>query len=167
MDPATSWGIHIRATLRAREDDSDKENQNPRQVSESQDEGVPLVPRRTRRGRRAGVGAAKESPCFPDYRGGGVPADQQRARDKADAPDGFELNIPPRFINFRMTENGHITVAKYIHVMPGNNPIVYGCMKKGGEIQQGEVHAAPDLDAVDNDRHYTHDQLRYLRQDYR
>ncbi|KAF8257268.1 hypothetical protein EI94DRAFT_1818433 [Lactarius quietus] len=65
-----------------------------------------------------------------------------------------------------MTENGHHTVAKYIHVMPGNNPIVYGCMEKGGEIQQGEVHAAPDFDAVDNNRHYTHDQLRYLRQDF-
>ena len=57
-------------------------------------------------------------------------------------------------------------VVKYIHVMPGNNPIVYRMHGERGRDPQGEIHAAPDFDADDNSRQYTHDQLHYLHNEY-
>ncbi|KAF8264416.1 hypothetical protein EI94DRAFT_1805833 [Lactarius quietus] len=89
---------------------------------------------------------------------------EEKAKDKAEAPDGFELNIPPQFIPFRMIVDGHHTITKYVHLKPGNNTIVFRCMKKGGEIEQGDVHAAPDFDTEACD--YMHDQLRYLHNDF-
>ncbi|KAF8266624.1 hypothetical protein EI94DRAFT_1802912 [Lactarius quietus] len=50
--------------------------------------------------------------------------------------------------------------------MPGNNPIIYGCMEKGGKIQHGELHAAADFDTDNHRRAYTHVQLHYLHNDY-
>ncbi|KAF8266336.1 hypothetical protein EI94DRAFT_1803184 [Lactarius quietus] len=143
LDPAMSWGVHT-CTIALNNEDSNKENQDSLTVSGPVDEGISFTLRRT---------------CHVTL------TEQQRAQDKANTPDSFELNIPPQFIPFRLTIGGQQVVAKYIHLMPGNNPIIYGCMEKGGEIQQGEVHAAPDFD-TDGDCDYTHDQLHYPRKDY-
>jgi hypothetical protein len=61
--------------------------------------------------------------------------------------------------------NGQKVVAKYIHVPLASNPIIYGCMEKGGEIQYSEVHAAQEFNTNDAP-HYTLDDLRYLCNDY-
>jgi hypothetical protein len=48
----------------------------------------------------------------------------------------------------------------------GLNPVVWGCMYKGGVVYQGDVHAAPDHDHGPTPD-YTNEQLLHLRSDYR
>jgi hypothetical protein len=48
----------------------------------------------------------------------------------------------------------------------GVNPVVWGCMYKGGVVYQGDVHAAPDHDHGPTPD-YTNEQLLHLRSDYR
>jgi hypothetical protein len=48
----------------------------------------------------------------------------------------------------------------------GLNPVVWGCMYKGGVVYQGDVHAAPDHNH-DPTPDYTNEQLLRLRSDYR
>jgi hypothetical protein len=105
-------------------------------------------------------------PCrFPNNRGTHDEREVQKAQDKANAPNGFKLNIPPHFIPFHLHLNNRKVVAKYIHIPPVYNPIVYGCMEKGREFQYGEIHAAVEFNE-DNVPSYMHDDLHYLRNDY-
>jgi hypothetical protein len=48
----------------------------------------------------------------------------------------------------------------------GLNPVVWGCMYKGGVVYQGDVHAAPDHNHGPTPD-YTNEQLLCLRSDYR
>jgi hypothetical protein len=48
----------------------------------------------------------------------------------------------------------------------GLNPVVWGCMYKGGVVYQGDVHAAPDHDHGPTPD-YTNEQLLRLRSNYR
>jgi hypothetical protein len=48
----------------------------------------------------------------------------------------------------------------------GVNPVVWGCMYKGGVVYQGDVHAAPDHDHGPTPDH-TNEQLLRLHSDYR
>jgi hypothetical protein len=47
----------------------------------------------------------------------------------------------------------------------GVNPVVWGCMYKGGVVYQGDVHATPDRDHSPTPD-YTNEQLLRLRSDY-
>jgi hypothetical protein len=47
----------------------------------------------------------------------------------------------------------------------GVNPVVWGCMYRGGVIYQGDVHAAPDHNHGPTPD-YTNEQLLCLRSDY-
>ena len=47
----------------------------------------------------------------------------------------------------------------------GVNPMVEGCMQKGGPVYLGDVHAAPDFDHGEVPQ-YTHEQCRHLLSNY-
>ena len=164
LDPATSWGVHTRATVA---EEADKENQDPSQVPESSNEGVSVDSGVSFGALPHGhIPPSIHDPLrFSHYRGTHDEREVQKARDKADTPDGFELNIPPHFIPFHLHLNSHKEVAKYIHVPPAYNPIVYGCREKGGEIQYSEIHAAVEFDE-DDAPSYMCDDLCYLHNDY-
>jgi hypothetical protein len=164
LNPATSWGVHARATAA---EEANKENQDPCQVPGSYHEGVSThLGSSTYSLPQGHIPLSLHKPCaFPGYRGTHDEREAQKAWDKANAPDGFELNIPPHFLPFHLHLNGHKVVAKYIHIPPMYNPIIYGCMEKGGEIQYGEIHTAVEFDEA-NTPSYTRDDLRYLRNDY-
>jgi hypothetical protein len=98
-----------------------------------------------------------------------APGTPQRAahRSLSPTPDGFVRNRRQNYIPLHIpTTNGRgVATAKWVRVRMGVNPVVWGCMYKGGVVYQGEVHAAPDHDhgpAPD----YTNEQLLRLRSDY-
>jgi hypothetical protein len=99
-----------------------------------------------------------------------APGTPQRAAhcSLSPTPDGFVCNHGQNYIPLRIpTTNGRdVATAKWVKVRMGVNPVVWGCMYKGGVVYQGEVHATPDHDhgpAPD----YTNEQLLRLRSDYR
>jgi hypothetical protein len=83
-------------------------------------------------------------------------------------PDGFVRNHGQNYVPLHIpTTNGQgIATAKWVKVRMGVNPVVWGCMYKGGVVYQGDVHATPDHNhgpAPD----YTNEQLLRLCSDYR
>jgi hypothetical protein len=89
-------------------------------------------------------------------------------RSLSPTPDSFVRNCRQNYIPLRIptTNRQGVAKAKWVRVRMGVNPVVWGCMYKGGVVYQGEVHAAPDHDhgpAPD----YTNEQLLCLRSDYR
>jgi hypothetical protein len=98
-----------------------------------------------------------------------APGTPQRVtrRSLSPTPDGFVCNHGQNYVPLRIpTTNGRgVTTAKWVKVRMGVNPVVWGCMYKGGVVYQGDVHAAPDHDhgpAPD----YTNEQLLRLCSDY-
>jgi hypothetical protein len=83
-------------------------------------------------------------------------------------PDGFVRNRGQNYVPLRIpTTNGQgVATAKWVKVRMGVNPVVWGCMYKGGVVYQGDVHAAPDHDHGPTPD-YTNEQLLCLRSDYR
>jgi hypothetical protein len=83
-------------------------------------------------------------------------------------PDGFVRNHRQNYVPLRIpTTNGRgVITAKWVKVRMGLNPVVWGCMYKGGVVYQGDVHAAPDHDHGPTPD-YTNEQLLRLRSDYR
>jgi hypothetical protein len=99
-----------------------------------------------------------------------TPGTPQRAarRSLSPTPDGFVRNHGQNYVPLRIptTNRRGVATAKWVKVRMGVNPVVWGCMYKGGVVYQGEVHAAPDYDhgpAPD----YTNEQLLCLCSDYR
>jgi hypothetical protein len=99
-----------------------------------------------------------------------APGTPQRAthRSLSPTPDGFVHNHGQNYIPLRIpTTNGRgIATAKWVKVHMGVNPVVWGCMYRGGVIYQGDVHAAPDHDHGPTPD-YTNEQLLRLHSDYR
>jgi hypothetical protein len=99
-----------------------------------------------------------------------APGTPQRAtrRSLSPTPDGFVRNRGQNYVPFRIpTTNGRgVVTAKWVKVRMGLNPVVWGCMYKGGVVYQGDVHAAPDHDHGPTPD-YTNEQLLRLRSDYR
>jgi hypothetical protein len=75
-------------------------------------------------------------------------AQHATCRPISPTPPGFDLNQGHHYVPFRIpTTNGRgVTNAKYVHVRMGVNPMVDGCMYKGGVVHSGEVHAAAEHD---------------------
>jgi hypothetical protein len=103
---------------------------------------------------RIGRGMGKEAD-----EGGGVQAHRRRmytpgtlqratCRSLSPTPDGFVRNRGQNYVPLRIpTTNGRgVATAKWVKVRMGVNPVVWGCMYKGGVVYQGDVHAAPDHD---------------------
>jgi hypothetical protein len=89
-------------------------------------------------------------------------------RSLSPTPDGFVRNRGQNYVPFRIpTTNGRgVVTAKWVKIRMGLNPVVWGCMYKGGVVYQGDVHAAPDHDhGLTPD--YTNEQLLRLCSDYR
>jgi hypothetical protein len=82
-------------------------------------------------------------------------------------PDGFVHNCGQNYVPLQIpTTNGRgVVTAKWVKVRMGLNPVVWGCMYKGGVVYQGDVHAAPDHDHGPTPD-YTNKQLLCLRSDY-
>jgi hypothetical protein len=82
-------------------------------------------------------------------------------------PPGFDCNQGHHYVPFCIpTTNGRgVTNAKYIRVHMGVNPMVDGCMYRGGIVHSGEVHAAAEHDRGDTPD-YTHKQLRHFCSEY-
>jgi hypothetical protein len=99
-----------------------------------------------------------------------TPGTPQRAacRSLSPTPDGFVRNRGQNYVPLRIpTTNGQgVVTAKWVKVRMGLNPVVWGCMYKGGVVYQGDVHAAPDHDHGPTPD-YTNEQLLRLRSDYR
>jgi hypothetical protein len=99
-----------------------------------------------------------------------APGTPQRAtrRSLSPTPDGFVCNRRQNYIPLRIpTTNGRgVAIAKWIKVRMGVNPVVWGCMYKGGVVYQGDVHAAPDHDHSPTPD-YTNEQLLRICSDYR
>jgi hypothetical protein len=98
-----------------------------------------------------------------------APGTPQRATrcSLSPTPDGFVRNRGQNYVPLRIpTTNGRgVSVAKWIKVRMGVNPVAWGCMYKGGVVYQGDVHAAPDHDHGPTPD-YTNKQLLRLRSDY-
>jgi hypothetical protein len=111
-------------------------------------------------------------------KGGGVQAHRQRMyapgtpqratrHSLSPTPNSFAHNRGQNYVPFRIpTTNGRgVATAKWIKVRMGVNPVVWGCMYKGGVIYQGDVHAAPNHDHGPTPD-YTNEQLLHLHSDY-
>jgi hypothetical protein len=83
-------------------------------------------------------------------------------------PNGFVHNQGLNYVPFCIpTTNGRgVTPAKYVMVHMGINPMVAGCMYKGGVVYQGDIHAAPSHNHGDCVPDYTHEQLCHFCSDY-
>jgi hypothetical protein len=99
-----------------------------------------------------------------------APGTPQRAtrRSLSPTPDGFVCNRGQNYVPLRIptTNRQGVAPAKWVKVCMGVNPVVWGCMYKGGVIYQGDVHAAPDRDHGPTPD-YTNEQLLCLCSDYR
>jgi hypothetical protein len=99
-----------------------------------------------------------------------APGTPQRAthRSLSPTPDSFVRNCGQNYIPLRIpTTNGRgVVTAKWVKVRMGLNPVVWGCMYKGGVVYQGDVHTAPDHDHGPTPD-YTNEQLLRLCSDYR
>jgi hypothetical protein len=89
-------------------------------------------------------------------------------RSLSPTPDGFVRNHRQNYVPLRIpTTNGRgVATAKWVKVRMGVNPVVWGCMYRGGVVYQGDVHAAPDHDHGPTPD-YTNEQLLRLHSDYR
>jgi hypothetical protein len=89
-------------------------------------------------------------------------------RSLSPTPDGFVRNRGQNYVPLHIpTTNGRgVATAKWVKVCMGVNPVVWGCMYKGGVVYQGDVHAAPDHNHGPTPD-YTNEQLLRLRSDYR
>jgi hypothetical protein len=98
-----------------------------------------------------------------------APGTPQRAtrHSLSPTPDGFICNRGQNYVPLRIpTTNGRgVITAKWVKVHMGMNPVVWGCMYKGGVVYQGDVHAAPDHDHGPTPD-YTNEQLLRLHSDY-
>jgi hypothetical protein len=99
-----------------------------------------------------------------------APGTPQRVthRSLSPTPDSFVRNHGQNYVPFRIpTTNGRgIATAKWVKVHMGVNPVVWGCMYRGGVVYQGDVHAAPDHNhGLTPD--YTNEQLLHLHSNYR
>jgi hypothetical protein len=99
-----------------------------------------------------------------------APGTSQRAtrRSLSPTPDSFVRNRGQNYVPLHIpTTNGQgVTTAKWVKVRMGVNPVVWGCMYKGGVVYQGDVHAAPDHDHSPTPD-YTNEQLLHLCSNYR
>jgi hypothetical protein len=89
-------------------------------------------------------------------------------RSLSPTPDGFVRNRGQNYVPLRIpTTNGRgVVTAKWVKIRMGLNPVVWGCMYKGGVVYQGDIHAAPDHDHGPTPD-YTNEQLLRLRSNYR
>jgi hypothetical protein len=117
-------------------------------------------------GREADEGGRVQVHCCRMY----APGTPQRAarHSLSPTPDGFVRNRGQNYVPLRIpTTNGRgVVTAKWVKIRMGLNPVVWGCMYKGGVVYQGDVHAAPDHDHGPTPD-YTNEQLLRLRSDYR
>jgi hypothetical protein len=92
---------------------------------------------------------------------------RQACRSLSPTPDGFVRNRGLNYIPFRIpTTNGRgVTPAKWVKICMGVNPMVWGCLYKGGVVYQGDVHMAPNHDHGPTPD-YTNKQLLRLCSDY-
>jgi hypothetical protein len=88
-------------------------------------------------------------------------------RSLSPTPDGFVRNHGQNYVPLRIpTTNGRgVATAKWVKVRMGVNPVVWGCMYRGGVVYQGDVHATPDHDHGPTPD-YTNEQLLRLHSDY-
>jgi hypothetical protein len=98
-----------------------------------------------------------------------APGTPQRATccSLSPTPDGFVRNRGQNYVPLRIpTTNGRgVVTAKWVKIRMGLNPVVWGCMYKGGVVYQGDVHATPDHDHGPMPD-YSNEQLLRLRSDY-
>jgi hypothetical protein len=98
-----------------------------------------------------------------------APGKLQRAtrRSLSPTPDGFVRNCGAHYIPLRIpiTSGRGTAPAKWVRVRMGVNPVVWGCMYKGGVVYQGDVHTAPVRDHGPTPD-YTNEQLLRLHSDY-
>jgi hypothetical protein len=97
----------------------------------------------------------------------GTPQCQARC-SLSPTPEGFVHNQGLNYVPFHIpTTNGRsVTPAKWVKVHMGVNPMVWGCLYKGGVVYQGDVHATPDCDHGPTPE-YTNEQLLCIHSDYR
>jgi hypothetical protein len=92
----------------------------------------------------------------------------QAHRTLSPTPNGFVCNQGLNYVPFRIptTDGRGVAPVKYVLVCMGINPMVAGCMYKGGVVYQGDIHAAPSHDHSDRVPNYTHRQLHHFHSDY-
>jgi hypothetical protein len=147
----------------------DKEDDEEAKVPPAEDSDKENRPVEVRIGRRMGGEADERGRVQAHHSRMYAPGTPQRAtrRSLSPTPDGFVRNRGQNYVPLRIpTTNGRgVVTAKWVKVRMGLNPVVWGCMYKGGVVYQGDVHAAPDHDHGPTPD-YTNEQLLRLRSDY-
>jgi hypothetical protein len=126
---------------------------------------------RGRGGPRGGQGQGGRSRPVPDAR---RPANPQQPQSRRPArrpisptPPGFKHNRGPAFIPFRIQENGHETLARYIRAhLDAPNPFVEGQLSLDGPTYHSEIHAQAIHDVDIPPPPITADILWLLHTDY-
>jgi hypothetical protein len=160
---------HCSPTMLPPRIDIDEENDEEAKVSTTEGSDKENRPVEVRVGRGMGGEADKRGRIQTHRSRMYAPGTPQRAahRSLSPTPDGFVRNRGQNYIPLRIpTTNGRgVVTAKWVKVRMGVNPIVWGCMYKGGVVYQGEVHAAPDHDHGPTPD-YTNEQLLRLHSNY-
>jgi hypothetical protein len=147
-----------------------KEDDKEAEVSLAETTDKENRPVEVRVGRRMGAAADTGGGIQAHRRRMYAPGTPQRAthHSLSPTPNGFIRNHRQNYVPFRIpTTNGRgVATAKWVRVRMGVNPVVWGCMYKGGVVYQGDVHAAPDHDHGPTPD-YTNEQLLHLCSDYR
>jgi hypothetical protein len=81
-------------------------------------------------------------------------------------PEEFWLNVPPRYIPFKILYNGHEVEAKYVTIHMTNDPYALGMTAPGAPIYRRPAHAAPRI-MPEEVTPATAQGMRILHHDYR
>jgi hypothetical protein len=137
------------------------EVQNEGGTDEAATEETAVEVRPVRRGARGGQAARRGR--------GARPPTARRPPNPQPAPrlpEEFWLNVPPRYIPFKILYNGREVEARYVTIHMTNDPYALGMTAPGAPVYRRPAHAAPRL-TPEEAAPATAQGMRILHHDYR